>query len=104
MKPDKYICPGCQVEGEHKCFFDDLKSGEWIIDCQTDEGMAYYPKKCNCYDCLFDRLIKKFQSIFTEEEQDDIFDFLDFRVIFRGQRENSAKIKKIVEKRVDDER
>jgi len=55
-----------------------------------------HSKKCNCYDCSFDRTIQKFQNTFTEEEQDDICCFLNFRIIFREKNKNSAKIKEIV--------
>jgi len=99
----EYICPGCKEDGVHKCH--TAQFGCNCPDCREyhSGNMEWLGRKCNCFDCSFERTIQKFQSIFTEEEQDDIYFFLYFRIIFREKNENSAKIKKIMEKRNENE-
>jgi len=98
MKNEKYICPGCKVVGEHKCHNKPTGSC-FCSECRTPNKAHDIPRQCTCYDCVFERTIQKFQNMFSEEEQDDIYDFLDFRVTFRERNKNSAKIQRIMEKK-----
>ena len=88
MDKEKYICPGCRVKGnwEHKCHSNQFGSCD-CPDCReggTPGRMDWQPRSCNCKSCAEDKVIERFQNMFSEEDQDLICDFLTFRSTFRN--------------------
>ena len=92
-----FICPGCKVKGnwEHRCHSNQFGDCD-CPDCRTYEGcniMSWEPRKCTCKQCIDAKMIQRFQRVFSIEEQETIYKFLELK--YKNLPENEEKFVKV---------